>query len=154
MSPSGMSGAGPMAGGSLWGSVPLGLGLFPLGFDHQRANCVPCLVERKAAKIVAGDGEEPSVSQGIHCIFGHRLPRFLWPLALCLRVGWGPCRRILPASAPPRCLPGLRDGLAWEILGDGEVFMARGQSHQGAPHFTRFCVDVSWSVVLLKVVGD
>lgn len=42
----------------------------------------------------------------------------------------------LVAPASPRCLPGLIDGLAEEVLEDGEVFMARGQSHQRAPpHF-------------------
>lgn len=98
------------------------------------------MVKRKAAEVVALGGEEPSVSQGIHCIFGYRLPRFLWLSALCLRVGWGPCRRILPAPAPPRCLTGLTDGLAWEILGGGKVFTARVKAIREPPHFTWFCV--------------
>lgn len=110
---------------------------------------VPCLVERKAAEVVTGGGEEPSISaNSVH--FWAEAAQVPLVLSTVFEDG-------LVAPTPPRCLPGLIDGLAEEIREDGEVFMARGQSHQGAPpisHGFVFCAAVPWSVVLLKVVGE
>lgn len=64
------------------------LGFFLVDLATKGPTGVPCLVERKAAEVVTGGGEEPSISQQIQCIFGQRLPRFLWLSALCLRMGW------------------------------------------------------------------
>lgn len=49
------------------------LGFFLWDLATKGPTVSPCLMERKAAEEV---GRSP-VSQGIHCIFGHRLPRFL-----------------------------------------------------------------------------